>query len=81
MPTILLSSINQAKNQAIKDFFALQNIVIDLTSIDVDSGVSKTPNSDNEGIQGCINRINNSKKLTSNNQFDFYRTCLQLVHP
>ena len=71
MPTILLSSTNQAKNQSIKNFFGSQNIAIDLTSVDVDSRVSKTPNSDDEGIQGCINRINNSKKQFQNKQFDY----------
>lgn len=60
---IVLSSTNKAKIQAVKDFFNSLDIEFDLKCVDVDSGVSKTPESDNEGIQGCINRISEAKKI------------------
>ncbi len=60
---ILLSSTNQAKNQAVQIFFESQKIEFQLECVDVNSGVAKTPNTDDEGIIGCLNRIVESKQL------------------
>lgn len=59
---IVVCSKNKAKNTAvenvIKQFIEDYNIY----SIDTNSGVSETPIGDEEGITGCINRINDAKK-------------------
>ena len=54
---IIICSKNRAKNDAVnsvlKDYFEKYEI----KSIDTKSGVSETPSSDEEGIEGCKNRI------------------------
>ena len=59
---IVVCSKNKAKNVAaenvIKQFIENYNIY----SIDTNSGVSETPIGDEEGITGCINRINDARK-------------------
>lgn len=59
---IVVCSKNKAKNTAvenvIKDFINNFNIY----SLDTNSGVSETPISDEEGITGCKNRIEDAKK-------------------
>lgn len=59
----VLSSTNRAKTDATKlvllEFFT----DYELECVEVNSGVSKTPDNDDEGIQGCKNRINEAKKL------------------
>lgn len=59
---IVVCSKNKAKNQAvqnvIKQFIKNYNIY----SLDTNSNVSETPIGDEEGIIGCINRINDAKK-------------------
>ena len=59
---IVVCSKNKAKNKAvenvIKDFFEDYEII----SLDTNSGVSETPMSNEEGIEGCINRIEDAKK-------------------
>ena len=63
---IIVCSKNIAKNNAvenvIKDFFEDYEI----KSLETKSGVSETPMSDNEGIKGCINRINDARKQETN---------------
>lgn len=58
----VLSSTNKAKTEAtrkvLNEFFEGSL----LECIYVDTGVSKTPDSDDEGIDGCFNRINNAKQ-------------------
>ena len=61
MLQIILSSTNSAKKQAVINFFQDQNIEFELLCLDVESGVNKTPNSDEEGIIGSQNRIKNAK--------------------
>lgn len=62
---IVVCSKNKAKNIAaenvIKQFIKNYKIY----SLDTDSGVSETPIGDEEGIKGCINRINDAKKQIS----------------
>ena len=62
---IVVCSKNKAKNAAaenvIKQFIKNYRIY----SLDTDSGVSETPIGDEEGITGCINRINDAKKQIS----------------
>lgn len=58
----LLTSENKAKHNAVKTVLqeAYGNDVI-VDSISVESGVSETPISHDEGIEGCINRIASAK--------------------
>ena len=58
MPKIVLSSTNQAKRQAVSN--VLESIFghdFELVCDDVDSGVSATPFSANECMEGCKNRV------------------------
>lgn len=60
----VVASQNRAKNMAVRK--SLENLfegVIDLEGISVESGVSNTPISDDEGIEGCQNRMNQIKEL------------------
>lgn len=61
--TFVLCSTNRAKEKAVRDF--LKNYhkkVINLVCIESESGVSHTPMSDEEGIQGAIQRIASAKE-------------------
>ena len=53
---------NNAVNNVVKDFFNNYEI----KSLETKSNVSETPMSDNEGIKGCINRINDAINKYSN---------------
>jgi non-canonical (house-cleaning) NTP pyrophosphatase len=67
---ILLTSENHAKK------LALQNVIkkfydeCSITTLSVDSCVSKTPTSDDEAIRGCFNRIEQARQIK--NDFDAY---------
>lgn len=63
MKEILVASKNPAKVEAAER--AISSVFKDykLEAVEVDSGVSKTPDSDEEGIRGCLNRIKEAKKL------------------
>lgn len=69
---IILSSKNQAKVNAVNNFFnkILWKWNFELKTYEVKSGVSKTPTNDNEWIQWAINRINELKKIDRN--WDLY---------
>lgn len=58
----VLSSTNKAKSEAVRQVLSEFYPESELVCVDVDSGVSKTPDTDDEGIQGCINRIEQAKK-------------------
>jgi len=58
----VLSSTNIAKRNATEKTLKKFYPEAKLTCIDVDSGVSKTPVNDDEGILGCLNRIEQAKK-------------------
>lgn len=62
---VVLASINQAKIEATNKIFSKVFKDIAIIPIESDSGVSKTPMSDDEGIQGCMNRITNTKEKVS----------------
>ena len=70
MKKIVVCSKNKAKNLAvsnvIKDFIKEYEII----SLDTNSLVSETPMSHEEGINGCINRINDAKNQI--NDADLY---------
>jgi len=59
---IIICSKNKAKNDAVnsvlKEFFE----VYELESVNTNSNVSETPFTDEEGIEGCINRIKDAMK-------------------
>lgn len=57
----VLSSTNKAKTKATKQVLAEFFPDFELECLDVESGVSKTPDTDDEGIQGCLNRISQAK--------------------
>lgn len=62
----LLTSENKAKMNAVRTILQEvygDDIVVD--AISVDSGVSETPTSHDEGIEGCVNRIANAKEADS----------------
>lgn len=65
MIKIVVCSKNKAKNNAVenvvKDFIQDYEII----SLNTNSGVSETPMSQEEGIEGCINRIEDAKKQVS----------------
>jgi inosine/xanthosine triphosphatase len=60
---IVLSSNNKAKVLATKKVFSKLFQEMILKSVVVESGVSQTPTTDDEGIQGALNRIENAKKI------------------
>lgn len=62
----VLSSTNKAKSEAVRQVLSEFYPQSELVCVDVDSGVSKTPDTDDEGIQGCINRIEQAKKAMPN---------------
>ncbi len=59
----ILSSTNKAKSEATKQALNKFFGEVELLCVDVDSGVSKTPETDDEGIAGCRNRIGNARLL------------------
>lgn len=63
---VVVCSKNKAKNTAvdniIKQFFKEYKII----SFETQSGISETPIGDDEGIQGCFNRINDALSQEKN---------------
>lgn len=64
----VLSSTNKAKKEATLQVLSKFYSDFTLDCIDVDSKVSKTPDTDDEGINGCLNRIDEAKKKISDAQ-------------
>lgn len=59
----VLSSTNEAKRRAAESVLReLHGDDFELRSVEVDSGVSETPTTDDEGIQGCLGRISNAEQ-------------------
>lgn len=58
---IVVCSKNKAKNMAVENVVKrfIQNY--DIVSLDTNSNVSETPIGDEEGITGCLNRINDAR--------------------
>ena len=64
---VLIASHNPAKIRAVEEAFSLQfpGKSIDFMSLDVESGVSDQPRSDEETHSGAANRARNAHKLVS----------------
>lgn len=62
MKKIVVCSKNKAKNTAVEN--VIKNFIdeYEIISLDTQSNVSETPMSHEEGIEGCINRIESAKK-------------------
>ena len=60
MKEIILTSENKAKYLATKKVFSQYYPDINITPLAVASDVNITPSTDDEGIQGCLNRIANA---------------------
>jgi len=54
---IVICSKNKAKNDAVKSVMRKYFYNFETISLETDSGVSETPIGDEEGITGCLNRI------------------------
>ena len=63
---IVLTSTNLAKRTAAQETFAKYFSSFSLQCLEVDSGVSKTPTTDQEGITGCLNRIKKARQQIPN---------------
>ena len=63
---IVVCSKNKAKNNAVSN--VMNSFFEDFTieSLETESLVSETPNGDEEGIKGCMNRIDSALKQNSN---------------
>lgn len=59
---IILTTTNKAKNEALQKTLKKLSIDANVISLKVETGVSKTPTTDEEGIIGAINRIKNAKE-------------------
>lgn len=59
---IIVCSKNKAKNTAVENVIKKFITKYEIISLDTKSNVSETPIGDEEGIKGCINRIENAKK-------------------
>jgi non-canonical (house-cleaning) NTP pyrophosphatase len=60
---IILTSTNKAKIEATEKVVKKLFLNANVESMDVETGVSKTPTTDDEGIEGAINRINSAIKI------------------
>jgi inosine/xanthosine triphosphatase len=71
MKRIVVASRNPAKLIAVKEAFSRQfpDATLDLISVDVDSGVSDQPVSDEETRRGAINRATAAKQAHANAEF------------
>ena len=63
MEKVIVASTNPAKIEAVKKVFESLKRSYSLISLHVESGVSKTPLSNEEGITGCLQRIESAKKI------------------
>ena len=55
---VVVCSKNKAKNVAVTKVLENYFERFEIKSVETDSGVSETPVGDEEGIEGCLNRIN-----------------------
>ena len=70
MKKIIVCSKNKAKNDAVKNVMNQYFEDFEIVSLDTNSGVSETPIGDEEGIEGCFNRIKDA--LTKDATGDLY---------
>lgn len=66
---IAIGSTNKAKNTAVRNVLDKVWEDCNFISVDADSQVSNQPTSDEEGIQGAINRAKNALKLVSDAKY------------
>ena len=66
MKKIVVCSKNKAKNEAVKSVLNMFLKNFEIISLETNSGVSETPMSHEEGINGCINRIKGAKEKINN---------------
>ena len=59
---IVVCSKNKAKNNAVKNVLNEYFEDYEIISLETESNVSTTPMDDNEGILGCLNRIESARK-------------------
>jgi len=67
---IIVCSKNKAKNLAVKSVLEQYLEDFEIVSLDTNSNVSETPISDDEGIEGCFNRIKDA--VSQNNTGNLY---------
>ncbi|ASI13728.1 nucleotidyl transferase superfamily protein [Candidatus Mancarchaeum acidiphilum] len=60
---VAVGSTNKAKITAVRQALNDLGIGYEIKGVEVDSGVRKQPMTDNEGIEGAINRAKNAKAL------------------
>ncbi|MCL9781361.1 inosine/xanthosine triphosphatase [Vibrio sp. S4M6] len=72
MKTVIITSLNPAKINAVKSAFAdvFPNQAFRFEGVKVASGVADQPMTDKETHQGALNRIRNAKQLTA--EADYY---------
>ncbi len=67
---LILTSTNDAKIEAVKKIAEKLFREVEIVTLKVETGVSKTPLTDEEGIEGAINRIKEAKRI--DDSADFY---------
>lgn len=67
---IVVCSKNKAKNDAVEAVVKKYFDSYDIVSLETNSDVSETPIGDDEGIKGCLNRINDA--MRQNKDGDLY---------
>jgi len=66
---IVVCSKNNAKNNAVENVMKQYFKDFEIKSCETNSNVSETPIGDEEGILGCLNRINDAIKQEANGNF------------
>ncbi len=66
---LILTSKNPAKEEAVRRVFSASFPDLEIVAVEVESNVSQTPTTDEEGIQGCLNRIDNAKSHSTDADF------------
>lgn len=67
---IIVCSKNKAKNEAVQNVLEQYFDEFEIISLETNSNVSETPIGDDEGIEGCLNRIKDARN--QNNTGDLY---------
>lgn len=67
---VIVCSKNKAKNSAVKSVLEQYFEEFEMISLETNSNISETPIGDEEGIEGCFNRIKDA--ISQNNTGDLY---------
>lgn len=67
---IIVCSKNKAKNEAVRAVMIEYFKKFEIKSLETNSGISETPIGDDEGIKGCLNRIEDA--ISQNQNGDLY---------